>query len=167
MSSGALLALVLLFSWCVLLAGVAAVALWVLRKRRSRDPARGTPEGVAPAPAAALHYPRDPEPPAPSWPAPETAAELASLPPEPPELSTWRQRVREAKTSTLGPSGRAGADAAAELLEQTQPGAAAHSAARIGDVAKVERCLPGLSPEEAQSVLRTLRDTLQRWNAQT
>jgi hypothetical protein len=77
----------------------------------------------------------------------------------------WRQRTREAKTSVLGPSGRAGADAAAELLEQTQPGVAAHSAARAGDRAKVERCLPGLSPEEAQSVLRTLHDTLQRWNA--
>ena len=150
MSPGALLALVLLFSWCLLLVGVAAVALWALRKRRA---------------PAALHHPRDPEPPAPSSPAPETASELASLPPEPPELGAWRQRVREAKTSALGPSGRAGADAAAELLEQTQPGITAHSAARIGDVAKVERCLPELSPEEAQSVLRTLRDTLRRWNA--
>ena len=166
MDPGALLALVLLFSWCLLLLGVAAaVALWTLRKRRARDLAQGTPRGAAPLPAAASLRPRDPGPPAPTSPISETASELASLPLEPPELSTWRQRVREAKTSALGPSGRAGADAAAEILEQTQPAGAALSAARAGDRAKVERCLPGLSPEEAEGVLQTLRDTLRRWNA--
>ena len=165
MDPGALLAFVLLFSWCSLLVGAAAVALWALRKRRARDSAPGILQGAAPPPAATPPRPRDPEPPAPSSPAVEVASELASLPPEPPELETWRQRVREAKTSALGPSGRAGADAAAELLERSHPAGAAGSAARAGDKAKVKRCLPRLSPEEARSVLRTLRDTLRRWNA--
>ena len=87
MGPGALLALVLLFLWCLLLAGVAAaVALWALHRRRASDPARVAPQDAAPPPIAAAPPPRDPEPPAPSSPAPETASELASLPPEAPDL---------------------------------------------------------------------------------